>query len=149
MNKTYASTIILCMVFFFATATHAQPTTELIERLITASEKARQPDMQIHDVETYLAFLSEDLIDYHAAFNRTFSGKAHLRKGIVNKAASMVSISENIESIILGTDTAIVVVNEDSKYYKKGELKYFKGRTILVLEFNQQGLISQMRRYLD
>ena len=35
------------------------------------------------------------------------------------------------------------------EYYKNGKLKHFKGRNILVLEFNEQDLITQMRRYLD
>jgi hypothetical protein len=61
----------------------------------------------------------------------------------------MVSVVEAIENIIIGTDTAIVVVNEDSKYYKNDKLKHYKGRTIFVLEFNQQDLIMKMSRYMD
>ena len=61
----------------------------------------------------------------------------------------MVSVKEVIDSIVLGTNTAVVVVNENSKYYKNDRLKDYKGRTILLLEFDQDDLITHMRRYMD
>lgn len=137
------------MFIVFSASTQAKPSIDLVKAFILASEKTRQPDMEKEDLERYLAFMSDEVIDYHAAYGRSFTGKDHFRKGIVKKVASMVSMAKNIEGIVLGTHTAVVIVEEDSKYYKNGVLKHFKGRTILVLEFNNQDLISQMRRYLD
>ncbi|GAC21795.1 nuclear transport factor 2 family protein [Paraglaciecola arctica] len=149
MNIHFRIIFLLSLFLIFSISAQAKPTEDLVKAFISASEKTRQPDMKKVDLESYLAFMSDEVIDYHAAYGRTFTGKEHFRKGIVKKAASMISMSENIESIVLGSDTAVVVVNEDSKYHKNGAIKHFKGRTILVLEFNEQGLISQMRRYLD
>lgn len=127
----------------------AEPSLLFLNAFVTASEQARQPDATQDEVEAYLAFMADDLVDHHIAYARSFHGKAHLRGGIKQKAMSMVSISQSIESIVLGSSTAIVVVTEDSEYYKDEKLKRFQGRTILVLEFDEDGLISQMRRYLD
>jgi ketosteroid isomerase-like protein len=149
MNKKFSIVFLLSLFLPFATSAQVQPSVDLVNAFISASEKTRQPDMKKEDLEGYLAFMSDDVVDYHAAYGRTFSGKEHFRKGIVKKSAAMISMVETIESIVLGSNTAVVVVNEDSKYHKNGAIKHFKGRTILVLEFNEQGLISQMRRYLD
>lgn len=127
----------------------AQPTTELITKFISASEKARQKNATQQDIDHFLAFLSDDMTDHHIPYNVSFTGKQHLRDGFKRKAKTMISVKERIEDIVLGTSTAVVVVNEDSKYYKRDKLKHYLGRTILVLEFNEQGLISSMRRYID
>ncbi|MBT1062340.1 hypothetical protein KJY73_02090 [Bowmanella sp. Y26] len=132
-----------------AVSAQATPTTEQVQALISASEKARQRHATQEDIEHFLGFFAEDLIDTHVSFNRSFTGKVHLRKGIPEKAKAMVSLSEELESAVLGTHTAVAVVREASKYYKHEQLKHFKGRTILVLEFNKDGLIQHMRRYLD
>lgn len=149
MNKKYITIYFLSLFLIFTASTQAKPSVDLVKAFIYASEKTRQLDMKMEDLEGYLAFMSDEVIDYHTAYGRSFTGKDHFQKGIVKKVASMVSTAKNIESIVLGTHTAVVLVEEDSKYYKNGVLKHFKGRTILILEFNDQGLISQMRRYLD
>lgn len=149
MNKIFSLLLLLPLILLLTTSAYAQPSIEVVNAFISASEQTRQPDMKNEDLDAYLAFMADDVVDYHAVYGRTFSGKEHFRKGIVKKAASMISMVETIESIVLGSSTAVVVVNEDSKYHKNGAVKHFKGRTILVLEFNEQGLISQMRRYLD
>jgi hypothetical protein len=149
MNKKFSSICLLSLFVLFTISAQAQPSVELVNAFITASERTRQPDMKNEDLEGYLAFMSDEVIDYHAAYGRTFTGKEHFRKGIVKKAASMISLAENIESIVLGSTTAVVVVNEDSTYHKNGAIKHFKGRTILVLEFDEQDLITHMSRYLD
>jgi ketosteroid isomerase-like protein len=149
MNRNLTTYIIIILTFTFSVSVKAIPSSELIKSFISASEKARQPNFKAKDLENYLAFFTDDFTDHHIAYGVSFSGKDKLKKGIIEKSASMVSLVETIEDIVLGTDTAVVVVNEDSKYYKNGKLKHFKGRNILVLEFNAQGLIIQMRRYLD
>ncbi|MCO4798853.1 MAG: hypothetical protein KC484_06540 [Colwelliaceae bacterium] len=150
MNKNliiYIFVVVVTLTFTFAVK--AEPSSDLIKSFILASEKARQPNAKPENVEHYLAFFTDDFIDHHIAYRVSFTGKDVLRKGIIRKSASMVSIVETIEDIILGNDTAVVAVLEDSKYYKNDKLKHFKGRNILVLEFNEQDLITQMRRYQD
>ncbi|WP_286235666.1 nuclear transport factor 2 family protein [Thalassotalea sediminis] len=149
MNRNLIIYVFIFLTLTFTFSVKAEPSSDLIKAFISASEKARQPDFKAKDLEYYLSFFTDDFTDHHIAYGVSFTGKDNLRKGIIGKSASMVSVVETIEDIVLGTDTAVVVVNEDSKYYKNGKLKHFKGRNILVLEFNDQGLITQMRRYLD
>jgi TPP-dependent indolepyruvate ferredoxin oxidoreductase alpha subunit len=149
MKKNIIINILVLLSLSLTFSVKAAPSIKLIKAFISASENARQPDSKKKALEEYLAFFTDDFTDHHIAYGVLFKGKDKLRKGIVSSGTSMVSVVETIEDIVLGTDTAVVVVNEDSKYYKKGKLKHFKGRNILVLEFNEQGLITQMRRYLD
>ena len=137
------------LLMLIAPPAKAAPTIELIEAFVAASVQARQPDMRQEDLEHYLSFMSDDVVDYHAAYDRSFNGKSHLEKGIPNKAASMISMQQTIEHVLLGSNTAVVVVNEASEYIKDGEPKLFLGRTILVLEFDSSDSITHMRRYLD
>lgn len=141
--------MLIFLTLSFTFAVKAEPSSDLIKSFILASEKARQPDAKSKELEYYLDFFTDDFTDHHIAYGVSFTGIDNLRKGIVRNSALMVSVVETIEDIVIGTNTAVVVVNEDSKYYKNGKLKHFNGRNILVLEFNDKGLITQMRRYLD
>lgn len=149
MNRNLVIYVFTLFVLTFTFSVKADPSSDLIKAFISASEEARQPDSKEEALENYLAFFTDDFTDHHAAYEVSFTGKDKLKKGLVTKRDSMVSLAETIEDIVLGTRTAVVVVNEDSTYYKNDELKHFKGRNIIVLEFNDQGLITQMRRYLD
>ena len=99
MNIHFRIIFLLSLFLIFSISAQAKPTEDLVKAFISASEKTRQPDMKKEDLESYLAFMSDEVIDYHAAYGRTFTGKEHFRKGIVKKAASMISMSENIENI--------------------------------------------------
>ncbi len=127
----------------------AKPTEALVRSFISASEQARQKQASTEAINHYLSFFKADFTDHHPTYGVLFKGTENLKNGIISKGASMVSVEEVISDIVLGTDTAVVVVNEDSKYYKNERLKHFKGRTILVLEFDQDDLITNMRRYID
>lgn len=70
-------------------------------------------------------------------------------ENLVRKLPNNISFSVEVEDLIVGTSTAVVVLNGESEYKKEGEYKRFAGRTIIVLEFDEQGLIKEMRRYLD
>ncbi|MFK8053326.1 MAG: nuclear transport factor 2 family protein [Woeseiaceae bacterium] len=128
---------------------HAEPSAAFVSAFIAASEQARQPAATTEDLDAFLAFLADDVTDHHIAYARSFEGTAHLKKGIPQKVASMVSIAQDIESIILGSNTAVVVVNERSEYYRNETLRQYEGRTILILRFDEEGLINEIRRYLD
>ena len=139
----------MLLTLSFTLSVKAAPTEGLIKAFISASEDARQHDAKEEALAKYLSFFTDDFTNNHPSYGVSFTGKEHFRKGLINKGSSMVSVVESIENIIIGTDTAKVVVNEDSKYYKNNKLKHYKGRTIFVLEFNEQGLIVKMSRYMD
>jgi hypothetical protein len=144
--------MLVCLFYFLLLSippASAKPTNELIQSFVSAYVAVKQPKINNEDLEHYFSFMEDNITDYHAAYKVTIKGKDKKRQGIIKKASNMVSFSMEIESIILGSQSAVFVVNEDSKYYKDEKLKHFKGRTIMVLEFNEKGLIKHMRRYLD
>ncbi|MGJ8664172.1 MAG: nuclear transport factor 2 family protein [Marinicella sp.] len=140
--------IALLLLICCCTA-YANPSNKLIESFVEAMSAANQPSATQHDIEQYLTYLTDDFTDYHAAYHVTQSGKENALKNKLKKVENMKSFQANIEDIILGTDTAVMVINEDSVYLKQGEIKNFKGRTIWVLEFDEHNKIHHVRRYLD
>ena len=138
---------ILITIFFLTFPLNAEPTKQWLTDFVAASETARQPKATDADIERYLSMMADDLLDVHTQYNVEID-KDTLRKGLKNNRETMVSVVETIEDLILGSDTAVLVVNETSSYYRRGTLKNFTGRTILVLHFNDAGLIKVMRRYL-
>ncbi|MFK7886558.1 MAG: hypothetical protein AB8G16_06780 [Gammaproteobacteria bacterium] len=149
MRCTIASILSVIVIATLPTSARAEPSVEFVSAFFSAYENARQPDAKMDDIETFLAFLADDLTDHHIAYSRTFQGKDHLRTGIQRKSQSMVSLSQDIESVVVGTSTVVAVVNEASQYHKDDKLKQFQGRTIYVLVFDDTGLIKEIRRYLD
>lgn len=149
MLKVSSLSIAICWLLLISIRVQAAPTEATIQAFVEASERARQPDMTDQDLEAFLAYLSDELVDFHAAYGRTFNGKDHLRNGIPRKAEAMKSLSFAVEDVVLGRQTAVFVLHETSEYLRDGELKQFTGRTIMLLEFDNDGLISHMRRYLD
>ena len=146
--KVLTTTILLLMLMSLQ-AVEAKPTSDFLHQFIQASETARQPKATESDVDAFLDYFAEDFTDHHVAYGVSFEGKQHMKDGIMSYAKRMVSLSETVEDVILGSHTAVISVLADSKYYKDEQLKHFKGRNLLVLEFDEQGKISSLRRYLD
>jgi len=101
-------------------------------------------------VERFVAFLAEDVKDFHVAYGREFSGKEHFRENMPRKAQALIEYERKISQVNVGTNVAIAIFHERSKERKQdGVVKDYDGRTIVVLDFNDEGLITQIRRYQD
>lgn len=102
------------------------------------------------NVERFVAFMTEDIKDVHVAYGREFTGKDHFRRNMPNKAKALLSYERQILQVLVGSNVAVVVYREQSKEKKSdGEIRDYSGRTIMVLDVNDDGLITQMRRYQD
>ncbi len=111
-----------------------------------------QPEMTIDDVDRLFSFTSDDMEDHHISYNVSFSGKEGRAKstaGLLAKGENSITYQLTTESIILGRDSAVISFVEDAKYYKNGKEKHYVGRWILVLEINDAGKVSMMRRYFN
>ena len=141
--------ISLLLMIFFSQLSLANNYREKVDNYMIAMQQVYQPNASAKDIDALFAFMADDITDYHAAYGVTLKGTEKKRKGLQQKALDSISYKLTVESIIMGTETAIIEYKEDAKYIKNGKPKHFLGRTIMVLEFNQQGLIKHMRRYLD
>lgn len=106
-------------------------------------------ELRAKTVDKVMSFITDDFSDLHAAYGVTVSGKDKFRENLSNSSRPYFSHSLTIQSISTGTGVAFVDLVEKSEYVRREELVDFKGRTLLVLEFNDEGLITHMRRYLD
>ena len=142
-------TLLLFVCLCIVDSSFGQVDASRVHDFIRAKDVASQPQKSLEDVEAYLAFMTEDISDVHVAYSVTREGKDTIRRGLVESTRVKFHSSFQIESMSLGSDVAVVEYTEASQYVKDDELVDFSGRTIIVLEFNDEGLISQMRRYLD
>jgi len=128
------------------------PTKALVLNFMNAFEAIYQPEMTKDTLDKYYNFMTSDVIDYHMAYNVVRKGAEGIkrsRKGLLNKAKSSIHYKLEVESIIIGSSTAVVVYREDARYIKNEKIKDFKGRTIQILEFDEHAKIKLMRRYQD
>lgn len=144
---------LIVFTFFGSLPATAKPTLNLVESFLLAADSTYQPTEDKAKINAaidyYMSFFADDFTDFHAAYGVTISGKDTMKKNKLNKHAQMVANNWLIESVILGSTAAIAVIKENSSYYKNNKIKHFQGRTIFVLEFNEQGKIAHLRRYLD
>lgn len=145
MKTTLLLVACICIVDY----SYAQVEASRVNDFIRAKDAASQPQKTLQDVEEYLAFMTDDISDVHVAYGVTREGKNTIRRGLVESTRVKFHSSFQVESMSLGSAVAVVKYTEVSQYVKDDELIDFTGRTILVLEFNAEGLISHMRRYLD
>jgi ketosteroid isomerase-like protein len=151
MHYLYNHKFLLTLLFLVlnSQSSIADNHREKVDRFMNAMQQVYQPQATSKDLDDLFAFMTDDVTDYHAAYGVTMVGKEKKRKGLQQKAIDSINYELSVESIIMGTDTAIIEFKEDAKYIKNGKPKLFLGRTIMVLEFNEDGLIKHMRRYLD
>ena len=108
-----------------------------------------QPGQTSQDIERFLSFMADDISDYHAAYGVTLKGKDVYRKSVPDKIKTAVSYAFEIGSLIIGKQTAVVAFKEHSVDKSGDKAVAYEGRTLLVIEFNQQGKIGHLRRYMD
>ena len=149
IQKSWFFCCFFTLILMSGPSAFAETPNDLVKSFIAAYEAAHQPKATDKDLDHYFSFMSDDIVDEHVAYRVISKGKDKPRKNLKAYALRTVSWTETIESIILGSETAVVAVITDSKYYKNDKLKHFVGRTLWVLEFNEQGLINYIRRYQD
>lgn len=140
---------LFALALIYTSTVDAKPSKQRVKDFMAAFESARKPEMTAAELEHYFSFMADDVTDFHAAYGVTIDGKDRPRTGMVTKARQRTSFSIDIEQIVMGSSTAVVTFDEDTEYYKDGQLKHFQGRTILLLEFNDDDQIQHIRRYLD
>jgi len=141
--------ILIVLILVISPTVFADITENKIKSFILAQEAMYQPKMTSDDIERYLSYMTEDFTDHHAAYNVTMKGKESDRKNMPEMVKSIVNYKFEIEDIIIGRGTAIVSYFEIFKENKGKNLVSKNLRTIMVLEFNEDGLINHIRRYQD
>jgi len=144
-NKLTLSCVFLLVAFAFNSNAEQQvpqkfdsgkqPTEALILNFMQAFEAVYQPNMTENELDKYFDFMTTDLIDYHMAYNVMKSGLEGInksREGLLKKAKNSIHYKLNVESIIIGTSTAVVVYLEDAKYVKIKKLQGQNNRSFRV-----------------
>ena len=149
MRPSLSFISLICFIFISCSNAQAQFSTQTAYEFLEA-QTAVYKNGSSNNIEKFVAFMTEDVKDFHVAYDREFSGKDFFRKNMPNKAKALISYEKQISQVILGTNVAVVIYHEQSKEKKRdGRIKSYDGRTLMVIEFNDDGLITQMRRYQD
>ncbi|MFK7955044.1 MAG: hypothetical protein AB8B96_03030 [Lysobacterales bacterium] len=132
-----------------STRVHAEVSIDTVHRFLDAQTQVYN-NGSADSVEHFVAFMADDIKDYHFAYGREFSGKDFYRKNMPVKAEALMSYERKISQVTVGTGVAIATFFEVTKERKRdGKISDYQGRTIMVIEFNAEGLITQLRRYQD
>ena len=143
------SIICICLVLFSINHTYAELSIKRVHDFLD-SQTAIYKNASENNIEYFLSFMDDEVKDIHVAYNRTFTGKEHFRKNMPNKAKALLSYERQISQVIIGNKVAIAIYHEQTKEKKKdGKINSYNGKTIVVLDFDDDGLITQMKRYQD
>jgi len=140
-----AASLLLLSTPAFAAEFTAQTAYEFLAAQAEVYKKGNA-----ESVERFVSFLADDVQDIHVAYGREFTGKEHFRKNMPNKAKALISYEREVMQVVMGTQVAIVIYREETSEKKAdGRINDYRGRTIAVLDFNDEGLITTIRRYQD
>ncbi len=117
---------------------------------LDAKDARQQPDTQIKDIDHFISLLADTFIDEHIKYNVTVTDKAKLRLGMISKMEDDIIFSNlTIDQIMVGPNVAFVKYTEHqrgSPSHLNKEIEY-KSTSIMSLEFNEEGLITHIRRH--
>lgn len=147
----FARSILVALSITLSGVAVATPefTVQTAYEFMAAQTKAYKSG-DAEDIEAFVAFLADEVMDVHVAYNRQFSGKGHFRKNMPIKAKALIEYDKQVMQVILGTNVAVIVYSEQTRETKRdGRVNSYSGRTIMVVDFNEDGLITTIRRYQD
>lgn len=149
MIKRFVSIVFWALLLCSSKITHADFDAKTVsEFLLTQAEVYASGSSE--SVERFVAFMSDDIKDYHFAYGREFSGKDFYRENMPKKAKALISYDREILQILMGTNVAVATFYETTEENKpNGSVNRYSGRTLMVIEFNNEGLITHLRRYQD
>ncbi|GIU36346.1 hypothetical protein L2719_14935 [Shewanella schlegeliana] len=117
-----------------------------------AAKNARQRlDSSVEDIEYYLSLLSESFIDEYVHYKVTFSAdKTKLRARLIEKM-KLQSLENQVQlqQMMVGPNLVVLKLLEKGKIKPAGQSQALDidRLSVISLEFNQNGLISHIRRH--
>ncbi|WP_100644707.1 hypothetical protein [Alteromonas facilis] len=118
------------------------------DAFVEAYNAAFQPNASVDTINKYLDFYAEDVEDVHPPYNVTMNGREKLFDGIHSYTKRMKRYHAFATKLYWSDYVAAVILYEDSEYLKSGSLKQYRGKTVLFMEFNEQGRIKHIRRHV-
>ena len=148
--------IILGILVIFSLSAQAKDSlsVEQLEKLsknfVSAIDARQQPKSKIEDVDHYISLLADKFIDEHIKYKMTYSDKTTLRKDMIAKMGGTIIFSAlKIDKMMFGNNVAFIKMTESIKgkpAHLNRIVEYTK-TNILSVEFNDQGLITHIRRH--
>ena len=145
---------LLLILLFISSVSYADlekdSLIDLTERFIAAKNARQQPNSTSDDVENFLSFLDENVIDEHVKFNVTVTSKDMLREGMLKKLKDKIIFSRiDIVDMMVGSNVVFVKFKEHAKGLPSHLDKpiEYTAINIMSLEFNAKGKITYIRRH--
>lgn len=141
---------LVCMLLVFPLCASGSELEEKVRNYLEAKEAAQQAASTKEDVESMLAFVTDDFRGQHPRFNvsdcESRGGKARFRAGLLHHLESYESTKIEILEMMEGLNAVAVEFDETVVYERDGEMIEETDRKMFVFEF-EDGLISVERRY--
>ncbi len=154
-KNTLIKRLWILLVAILAFPAMAKPLSEQAlvdktEAFIAAKNARQQPKSNEADVDHFISFLADDFVDEHVKFNVTVTQKSELRKGMVAKLQDEIHFSNiDILQMMVGRNVVFVKFKEHAKgrpAHLDKAIEY-TAVNIMSLEFNDEGLITHIRRH--
>lgn len=119
------------------------------ESFIQAYSAKQQSNSNAADVEHFLYFFADDFKDEHIKYNVIVSYKEIFRKGLMEKLRNKVYYHlVNIEDMMVGSNVVFLKIKIKAKvkpFLMDTVVEHTTGQ-IMLIEYNEDGLIKHLRR---
>lgn len=118
---------------------------------IAASHARQQPSASVEEINALLALIADEFRDVHVmANNYTYTDKSVLKKDMKAKLQDKIHyLYTDINQIVVGQNVAVVHYTERAKVkpFHLDRVIEHRSKSIVLLEFDESGLIKSIRRY--
>lgn len=119
-------------------------------QFLQAKEAKQQPSTTEGDIDRFLSFFTQEFIDEHVKFNITVTDKTEFKQGLMNKMQDEIAYNKiEIGEMLIGANVVAVKFTESGKVKPSHLDKFIEYSVphIMVMEFDEQGLIKHLRRH--
>ena len=151
MQKFIVGLLVIFSITVYAKNTFTSTQLEKLSKdFVKAIDARQQPDTKIEDIDHYISLLADNFIDEHIKYKFTYTDKVKLREDMIAKMSSEIIFSAiKIDEMIIGSNATFIKMTETIKGKPShlNKIVEYTKTNVLSVEFNDQGLITHIRRH--
>lgn len=151
MQKFIVGLLVIFSITVYAKNTFTSTQLEKLSKdFVKAIDARQQPDTKIEDIDHYISLLADNFIDEHIKYKFTYTDKVKLREDMIAKMSGEIIFSAiKIDEMIIGSNATFIKMTETIKGKPShlNKIVEYTKTNVLSVEFNDQGLITHIRRH--
>jgi len=151
VQKFIVGLLVIFSITVYAKNTFTSTQLEKLSKdFVKAIDARQQPDTKIEDIDHYISLLADNFIDEHIKYKFTYTDKVKLREDMIAKMSGEIIFSAiKIDEMIIGSNATFIKMTETIKGKPShlNKIVEYTKTNVLSVEFNDQGLITHIRRH--